>query len=263
MVAGVQEIMSDSTEERKIADMKDRFISAVTAELLTPLTSIEGYLDLILSGRVGSVPGGLESSLRIVKRNTDRLVRLTDELLDIQRLETGSFQLNLMPLDLRDIIDECAIEILPFINEKKQSLSLDIPEADFLITGDYLRLSRVVTNLLDNAFKFTPEGGAITVRARNEGDRIEVAVSDTGIGVKREDLERVFEPFAAIEKTTYVKGAGLGLSVSKQIIEAHGGKIWVHSDGEGKQSTFVFTLPKQKEAKLGQLASGQDSGSGQ
>jgi signal transduction histidine kinase len=90
MVAGVQEIMRDSTEESKIAEMKDRFIYAVTDELLTPLTSIRGYLDLILSGRVGSVPKGVESNLRIVKRNADRLVRLTDELLDIQRLKTGS-----------------------------------------------------------------------------------------------------------------------------------------------------------------------------
>ena len=244
-VVGIQVIVRDISERYRLMEMKDRFISAVTHELRTPLTSVKGYLDFALAGELGAVPKEIESSLQVVKRNTDRLLSLTNDLLDYRRLESGRFQLNLEPLNFRKVIEHSVEEIQPFIKEKKQSLHLEVPDKPLLVQGDHVRLSQVLMNLLSNANKYTPEGGDATLRVQEKEGAIQVQVSDTGIGIREEDLHRVFDPFAAIKKPTYIKGTGLGLSVTKGLVEAHGGRIWAESPGEGKGATFIFTLPRQ------------------
>ena len=246
-IAGVQAIIRDVSERFKLMEMRDRFISTVTHELRTPLVSITGYLDLAVSGALGAVPKEIESSLLVVKRNTDRLLNLTNDLLDFRRLEAGKFELNKAPLNFQDVIKNCVEDTQPSIDEKKQILNLEVSEGPLPIQGDAVRLSQVLVNLLSNANKFAPESSTITLRATEEEDVIQVQVSDKGIGIKKEDLGRIFEPFAAIEKPSHVKGSGLGLSVSKGLIEAHGGKIWSESPGEEKGATFTFTLPRSKE----------------
>ncbi len=246
-IAGVQAIIRDVSERFKLMEMRDRFISSVTHELRTPLVSITGYLDLTVSGALGAVPKEIESSLQVVKRNADRLLSLTNDLLDFRRLEAGKFQLDLTPLDFRDVIEKCVEEIQLSIDQRKQNLNLEVSEGPLPIQGDPVRLSQVLVNLLSNANKFAPEGSTITILATEEEDVIQVQVSDKGMGIKIEDLGRVFEPFAAIEKPSYVKGTGLGLSVSKGLIEAHQGKMWAESEGEEKGATLTFTLPKRKE----------------
>jgi len=133
------------------------------------------------------------------------------------------------------------------LDAKKQRLRVEAPEKPLQIRGDRDRLSQVLMNLFGNASKFTSEGGTISLHVKELEDAVQVQVSDTGIGIRKEDLERVFEPFAAIEKPTYIKGTGLGLSITRGLIEAHGGKIWAESPGEGKGATFVFTIPREKK----------------
>ncbi|MEM2905267.1 MAG: PAS domain S-box protein [Candidatus Bathyarchaeia archaeon] len=236
----------DITERKKVEEMKSRFISVATHELRTPLVSIKGYVDYILTGKLGAVPVSVKPSLEVVKRNTDRLLRITDDLLDIQRLASGRLPLYVAPLDLREVVDDCVKAVQPLFDERRQSFRLEAPDGPLLIKGDRIRLSQVVMNILSNAVKFTPQGGEITVRVEDREDAVQVQVSDTGIGIRKEDLERVFEPLADIKKPGYIKGTGLGLSVAKGLVEAHGGKMWAYSEGEGKGSTFTFTLPKQR-----------------
>jgi len=247
-VTGLQGAIVDITERKQVENMKDRFISAVTHELRTPLVSIKGYLDLILAEKLGPVPKQIGSSLEVVKRNAERLSQLTDDLLDLRRLESGSFQLNPEPVSLRTILSDCISEIVPFLNEKRQRLHVDLVTGPIWVHADPLRLSQALANLLSNACKFTPEHGEIKIRVSEEAENIKVQISDNGIGIRKGDLERVFQPFAAIQKPNHVKGTGLGLVLTKGLVEAHGGRIWAESAGEGKGSTFTFTLPRKVEA---------------
>ncbi|WP_287587140.1 ATP-binding protein [Candidatus Borrarchaeum sp.] len=240
---GTWAIVQDITERYKIMEMKDRFISVATHELRTPLISVKGYIDFLLSKNLNVTPELLESSLQVVNRNTDRLIYLTDELLDIQRIKSGRISLNLEFQDLINIINHCIEEIQPFIDEKKQNLNLKIPERPLKIRVDRVRLSQIIMNILNNATKFTPEGGDITLAVEETDGVMQVQVSDNGIGIREEDLEKVFRPFSDIKKPTYIKGTGLGLSVTKGLVEAHGGRIWAHSDGEDRGAAFTFTLP--------------------
>lgn len=248
-----QSFIRDITERKRAEEAKtrsqiiDRFISTITHELRTPLVSIDGYLDYINTGKLGPVPKKINESLQVVRQESNRLLSLTNDLLDIRRLEFGTFQLNLEPLNYREVIDHCVREIQPFIREKKQQLKLDVKEEQILVNGDRIRLCQSLMNLLSNSTKFTPENGEIILHVEEDANTVKTQVSDTGIGIREEDLEKVFETFTAIEKPTYIKGTGLGLSVTKGLVEAHGGKIWAESEGEGKGATFSFTIPKYKK----------------
>lgn len=243
-------ILAASISRSRELEMKNRFISAITHELRTPLISIKGYVDYLLTGKLGLLSEKIGSSLEVVKQNTDRLLNLTENLLDTRRLESGRLELDLKPIKFREIIDHCAREIQPCLKEKMQSLHLEVSEEPLMIKGDSVRLSQVVANLLNNACKFTPEKGDVILRVVEEENIIRVQVSDTGIGIKKEDLERVFQPFASIRKPEYFKGTGIGLSVTKGLVEAHGGKIWAESPGEGRGTTFTLILPKRKEKEV-------------
>jgi signal transduction histidine kinase len=135
----------------------------------------------------------------------------------------------------------------PLLREKKQEIRLEIPAQPLPIVCDRLRLNQVLTNLLTNANKFASPGGSIIIRVEEDETTATISVTDDGIGIDKKDLQRVFEPFAAIEKPSYFKGSGLGLSLAKKLVEAQGGKIWATSPGKGLGATLAFTLPKSKE----------------
>jgi len=232
-------------ELRNLMEIREQFLSNISHELRTPLVSMMGYLDYILAGKIGTVPPKIQENLDVVKRNTDRLIRLTNDILDVRRIESGKIPLDLGRLDLVTVINDCVEELKPFMLEKKQELRLEGLSQPLLIEGDRLRLHQVMTNLLINASKFTPEGGMITVKVSADGENNRIEITDNGMGIRKEDLERVFEPFTTIKKATYVRGTGLGLSVTKGLIEAHGGRIWVESEGEGAGARFIFLLPKK------------------
>jgi signal transduction histidine kinase len=244
---GIHAIVRGITEHKRLETMKDRFISAFTHELRTPLVSIKGYVDYILK-KEPILPEGIKSKIEIVRRNTDRLLALTEDLLDFEGIEAGRLELKIQTFGLRELLRQCIEEIQPLLEEKNQVIHFEFPPSDLTIKGDRMRLSGALINLLNNATKFTPEAGEITVRAEEgEDDTITVQVVDTGIGLDEKDFQRVFEPFAVIEKPTYFSGTGLGLSLAKRIVEAHNGRIWVSSPGRGRGATFAFTLPKRKE----------------
>jgi PAS domain S-box-containing protein len=243
---GIEAIMRDIAEHKRLQSMKDHFIVAVTHELRTPLVSIKGYVDHIIAKEPG-LSNNLKSKIEVVKRNTDRLLELTDDLLNIQDIETDRLEFKFETLNLHEAFSQSLEEIQPLLRDKGQEVRLEVPGKALRVVCDRLRLNQVLMNLLTNANKFTPNGGSITIRVEEDDTTVTISISDNGIGIDRKDLERVFEPFAVVEKPTYFKGTGLGLSLAKKLVEAQGGKVWATSIGKGHGATFAFTLPKSKE----------------
>ncbi|HFD40400.1 MAG TPA: response regulator, partial [Anaerolineae bacterium] len=242
-VVGTVAVFRDFTREAEIDRMKSDFVSIVSHELRTPLTSIQGYLDLLLMEAAGPITKQQSSFLEIAKGNTERLHELVSDLLDISRIESGRADLDLQVVLLPEIIERVADSVRPKFEERDLTLTLDIPPDLPEIFGDPMRIEQVLTNLLGNAYKYTQEGGA-TVRVRQVGNALQVDVEDTGVGIAKEDLPRLFSRFFRAEDQ-FVRqqpGTGLGLNITKSIVEMHGGRIWVESE-PGKGSVFHFTLP--------------------
>ena len=234
---------SDITERKRLEGLRDQFVSAVTHELRTPLVSLTGYSTYSRSLNRDCSNEKCRHGWDVVKEQADRLLRITDDLLDYRRLSSGKFQLDLKAMDLRNVVDRCAEEIKSFSTVRKQRLAVEVPDGPFIVNGDKTRLEQVLMNLLINASKFSPEASELKLSMRKENGSCRVSVTDSGIGIRKEDLEHVFEPFAAVQKPNYIKGTGLGLSVTKALVNAHGGRIWAESEGEDKGSTFAFTIP--------------------
>jgi PAS domain S-box-containing protein len=243
---GIEGLMRDITEHKKLQSMKDHFIVSVTHELRTPLVSIKGYVDHIMA-KEPDLSESLRSKIEAVRRNADRLLELTDDLLNVQDIETGHLEFKLEKLVLQEVLNQCLEEIQPLLKEKHQEIRLEIPGKKLEVVADRLRLNQALMNLLSNANKFTANDGTITIRIEEDDRDATISVTDTGIGLEKKDLERVFEPFAVIEKPTYFKGTGLGLSLTKKLVEGQAGRIWATSVGKGRGTTFAFTLPKSKE----------------
>ena len=224
--------------------MQDNFMTMATHELKTPLASITGYTELIRKGITGEVPEKIDDVLAVVERNANRLHDLINDILDIRRLESGHLTTTLAPLMLQDSTQAIEEEARPQFTFKKQTFEIRIPPDLPSVNADGQRIKQLIHHLLSNASTFTPEGGTITLEAKDVGERVEVSVSDTGIGIEGKDLERVFERFPDLKRA---QGLGLGLSICKGLIGLHGGEIWAESEGIGKGATFRFTLQKYSE----------------
>ncbi len=242
-VSGTVAVFRDFTHEAEIDRMKSDFVSIVSHELRTPLTSIKGYLDLLLIGASGAINKHQESFLRIIKDNAERLHDLVNDLLDISRIESGKVDLDVqvvsMPLLIQHVADSLRMEF----DDRNLTLTLDVPSNLPEIFGDPNRIEQILTNLLSNAYKYTRQGGA-TVRARVVDSVLQVDVIDTGIGISKQDQERLFTRFFRAEDRAVRQqaGTGLGLHITKLLVEMHGGLIWVKSE-PGVGTTFSFTLP--------------------
>lgn len=237
--------LRDVTHEREVDRMKSEFVSLVSHELRTPLTSIKGYIDLLMDGDAGALNEEQQDYLAIVQNNADRLVALINDLLDVSRIESGRIELRREPLDLVRSIAGVAALLRPQIEAKGQRLTLDLAKDLPAVSGDADRVTQILTNLLSNAYKYTPRGGSITIEAhRSEGNYVLVAVRDTGIGLAPEEQAQLFTKFyrARNALTQEVGGTGLGLTITRSLIEMHGGTIDVTS-APGSGSTFAFTLP--------------------
>ncbi|PIP21046.1 MAG: hypothetical protein COX40_01430 [Candidatus Omnitrophica bacterium CG23_combo_of_CG06-09_8_20_14_all_40_11] len=231
-------------EVKKISKRKTDFISSVSHELRTPLTSIKGYAAILIEEKLGHLPVAAKERLEKINRHTDELVHMVNDLLDIARIESGRALMKMEKQDLKTIISNTADLISIQCKNKNIELITDIQKDIPLVLADRTQLERVFINLLDNAVKFTPENGKITIKAHTEDNVIQVDISDTGIGIPPDSLSMLFEEFYRVDNpiNQQVKGTGLGLSLIKHIIEAYKGKIWAESQ-EGKGSTFSFTLP--------------------
>jgi PAS domain S-box-containing protein len=242
-VTGTVAVFRDYTREAEIDRMKSDFVSIVSHELRTPLTSIKGYLDLVLMGAAGVVNKQQTSFLEIAKGNTDRLNEMVAELLDISRIESGKVELDVQVVSISELIERAAHSLRREFEDRGLTLTLalapDLPE----IFGDPGRISQVLMNLLSNAYKYTPRGGA-TVRARLVRNSVQIDVTDTGVGISPGDREKLFTRFFRAEDAAVRQqpGTGLGLNITKSIVEMHGGGIWVESE-PGAGTTFSFTLP--------------------
>ncbi len=229
--------------------IKGDIISVVSHELRTPLTAIRGSIGLLVGGVLGGLPREQMELLVIAERNVLRLIDLVNDILDIDRLERGMFEIHIACASVTDIVRRSVEAVAEFAKEER----IDIQVEDSLETvrGDRLRLVQVLVNLLSNAIKFSPAESRVVVSARTiageggKGDEVEIRVRDEGPGIPTEHLERIFERFHQVQSpsTRARGGSGLGLSISKSIVELHGGSMGVISE-EGKGSTFWFRVPK-------------------
>lgn len=237
----------DVTELDRVDQMKNEFVSLVSHELRTPLTSIKGYVDMMLAGDAGEITEEQRDYLTIVSNNTDRLIIMVNDLLDISRIESGRIQLSLRTLRLQDIIYTVTISLQKQIAEQKIRLNVDMPDEPIMVLADANYTNQVITNLLSNAYKYSSKGATITVRAGITDGKARVDVQDTGIGLSQSDKEKIFNKFYRVDNlvTRRVGGTGLGLSVSRELVEMQGGSIWVESE-LGKGSIFSFTIPLAK-----------------
>ncbi len=231
---------------------KTEFVSFVSHELKIPMTSIKGYADLLLSGSFGPINEVQTNFLGTIRSNVDRMARLVSDLTDISRIEAGRLHLESKAVSLEEVVTEVMQSTQAQIAEKQQSLILEIPKELPPVWADRNRLIQILTNLISNAYKYTPEKGCITVRARvmndlngqQEQPMVHVAVEDTGLGIKEEDQANIFTKFfrANDEQTQRAPGTGLGLNITKNLVEMHDGRIWFESEYR-KGTTFHFVIP--------------------
>jgi len=235
----------EAEQAKKLEGMKTRFISTATHEIRTPLTSIKGYTELI---RAELDARNIDTSRRyfaVVERNVDRLVLLTNELLDTQRIEEGRLTLSITTFEAREILIDLIAEMTSLLTRRNQALEIS-KKLEGKVRGDRNRLMQVLINLVANASKFSPEGSQIRLSVERRGGDVLFSVRDTGVGLTKEDIPKLFKPFPGIHTEGNPEGTGLGLSICKGIVELHGGRIWAESEGRGKGSTFSFTTPEVK-----------------
>ncbi|HEX9077161.1 MAG TPA: GAF domain-containing protein [Anaerolineae bacterium] len=236
--------LSQAYDELKELDrLKTEFVQNMSHELRTPLTFIKGYTELIRGGSLGELPKPVSEGLNILAEKTNSLIHLVNAVLSLQRVENDT--LRLAPVNLSMLI-HAIVRDASFSAEQahidlQEEVAADLP----VITGDAERLAQVLSNLVDNALKFSPNGGKICIRAYEKGEQIQVEVADQGIGIPADQIEKVFDRFYQVDgsMTRRFGGAGLGLAIVKRNVEAHHGTVWVESE-PGKGSIFYFTLPK-------------------
>ena len=235
-------------EVKKISKAKSEFVSAVSHELRTPLTSIKGYAAILMTGKVGAIPEKVKQRLEKIDKHSDNLVGLINDLLDISRIESGRVEMKFEEQKIAPLIDNICDLLAPQMKNKNIQFIANVPDDLPSLYFDKRQIERVFINLISNAIKFTGHEGQINVTAKPDKNGVLFMVSDTGIGIKDEDLPRLFDEFYRVdnELNQEIKGTGLGLALVKNIIEAHGGKIWPTSQ-LNKGTTFHFVLPFKKE----------------
>jgi sigma-B regulation protein RsbU (phosphoserine phosphatase) len=224
--------------------LKSEFLNTASHEMRTPLTIIREFISLILDQIAGPITAEQAEFLSDALRNCDRLTGLLDNLLDMSKLQSTNIQLDRQATDLHKVLQECYRDFLARCHTKNQSVSLDISEALPLVLCDADKISQTLVNLIGNAYKFTPEGGHIAIRASREETLVRVEVRDNGKGIRKEDQELIFDTFTQVDRQEGpgARGTGLGLAITRRIVQLHGGTMTVESE-VGKGSNFGFTLP--------------------
>ncbi len=240
---------------RRVDELKSEFIVRISHELRTPMTAIQGYLDLFAAGMVGTLDGMQQKFISTIRTNAARMTGLINHLIDLASAEKGEFDLEFMAVDIAVIIDKVLVEMKPRFEVKQLQLTTNLPSTLPFIYGSPDRVKQIVYNLVDNAVKFTYEGGYIEVNAKvanaygekHSNDYVLVSVIDNGVGIAHQDQPLVFDNFFRADNPLSIEagGAGVGLAVAKALVEAHGGHIWLESELY-KGSAFHFTLPIMK-----------------
>lgn len=254
-----KDLRSANAQLKDLDKLKDEFLSIASHDLRTPMTAIKGYLWMALNGRAGKIQNdALKRYLDISYASSERMISLINDLLNVSRIKAGRMQMIFEDIDFKTIVDQVFAELTSKATEKNIELNYKADKTLPHVIADKQKLAEVLQNLVGNALKFTPEKGKITIAAKTKGKQIQIDVTDTGVGLSKEDSAKLFEKYSRVEqsyaaaKTT--GGTGLGLYITKNYIEMHGGKIWLESQ-LGKGTTFSFTLKefdKNEMAKMNQ-----------
>ena len=250
---GTVSIFRDITHEVEVDRLKSEFVATVSHELRTPMTSIRGYVDVLLMGAAGALSEGQVHFLDIIKNNTERLNILVNDLLDISRIEAGRVILSFESVDLREVAEDIVNEVQQRSEEENKPMHITINANGTLprVLADPERIRQILDNIVDNAYNYTPKDGEIIISLhQDDPNMVQVDVKDNGIGVSIEQQDRVFERFFRGEDPLVLAtpGTGLGLPIVKQLVEMHHGKIWMDSTGvPGEGSTFSFTVLVEKD----------------
>ena len=240
--AAKRELEMVNREFKEMDEIRMKFIGTVSHELKTPLTAIKANIDFLLSEKEGRIPENLKPYLITIQRNTARIEMRMDQMLDLSRIKSDRLLFNREQILLSEVMGGYINEVTPV--EKNLSLHVDIPP-DLSIFADRNALHDIFINLLSNAFKFTGEGGRVSILAGQRDRFILVEIKDTGMGIPEDKLQMIFDEFYQVEGGKH-GGTGLGLAIAKRLVEEHGGNIWVESQ-LGKGSTFFFTFPISAE----------------
>jgi two-component system phosphate regulon sensor histidine kinase PhoR len=249
-IEGAIAVFHDISRLKELEKVRQDFVANVSHELRTPLTTIKGYTETLLDGALREEVA--PQFLQVIQKHADRLTKIVEDLLALSKIESKEFYLKRERLPLSELIDDVSGFVKEAAQKKKISISRSIVPSTLEMMGDRSYLEQVFVNLLDNAIKYTPEGGRVTISAIEKDQReIQFSIEDNGIGIPREDIPRIFERFYRVDKgrSQELGGTGLGLSIVKHLVQAHGGRVWVESQ-PGKGSTFYFTLPKRSEAVI-------------
>jgi signal transduction histidine kinase/CheY-like chemotaxis protein len=234
---------------REQQEAKDHFLALLGHELRNPLAPVSNALEVLLR-RAPSAPEAREL-LELMERQVRHMARLVDDLLDVSRIARGSIELRRKRIDLRPVVERAAAASRDLFDQRRQRFTLRVPGEPVCVSGDETRLHQIVSNLLNNAARYTPSGGAIELALGREDGTAVVRVRDEGIGIKAEDLLRIFEVFTQADRVAgrVHEGLGIGLTLAQQLVERHGGDIRAHSDGPGRGSTFEVRLPLAAEPR--------------
>jgi PAS domain S-box-containing protein len=247
-LVGVVTLLEDVTHLSEVSRLKSEFIAAASHELRTPLTSVQMGIHLLLEGSGGSLTDRQQDILQVCRDDTARLDRLMRELLDLSKIESGAITPQLVPVRPATLLANAVNPLRLQVEARGVRLVVDAPADLPYVSADPGQIERVIGNLVTNASRATPTGGAITVAASLRGDEVAISVTDTGVGIPREYLPRIFEPFVQVPHAAGGAG-GLGLTISRRIIESHGGHMTVQSD-VGRGSTFTFTIGLAHERQM-------------
>jgi histidine kinase len=229
----------------QVESMRRRLIGDVSHELRTPLTAIKGSMEGLMDG----VLPANDETFQQIHAEADRLNRLVDDLQELSRVEAHAYQLDFRSLDVSSLVQTVTKRLAPQAESKRISLDFELTPDLPHILADEDRAIQVLTNLTGNALQYTPEGGKVTINAKRINDEVQFSVRDTGVGIPPEHLSHIFDRFYRVDKSRSRQaggGSGIGLTIARALVEAHGGRIWVESTGDGRGSTFNFTLPTDK-----------------
>jgi len=247
LIAQQQELLEKTGEAEAASQAKSEFLAHMSHELRTPLNVIIGFSQLMLDKVPGEINKEQKQCLTDILHGGEHLLGLINDIFDLSTIESGRLKLQLTDVNLSDVIEPLAGTMKTILTSRKQTLDIEVEKGLPPVHADKAKLRQVLLNLLGNAIKFTPDEGKLKIEATRKNDWCQVSVVDNGIGIKKEDQKKIFEPFYQLDNPLIKgkTGTGLGLALARQIIEKHGGKIWVESE-YGKGSRFSFTLPLAK-----------------
>jgi signal transduction histidine kinase len=260
-LAQIEEITLEHDKTKAALEIKSQFLSTVSHELRTPLTSIKGTLDLVNSGVMGPVPDQMQPILTIAAKNSKHLADLINDLLDLQKIEAGEMAFRFNLLNVRDLVDDSVTMSKGYADQMDVTLSVTHADEEIYINGDAGRLSQVMANLISNASKFSHKGGTVDISVKRLGDHVRIYVKDKGVGIPENAKERVFGRFSQVDSSDQrrVGGTGLGMNISKKIIEKHDGQIDYESTlGHGTTFFIEFEIvPHMPTTMASEMADGR------